>query len=230
MRLLAIDTSGRALSAALAEDGEVIASFGVDEGKNHSLTLLPNLQRLLQEQQLTLDQMDAFAVTIGPGSFTGLRIGLATVKAWGQALEKPLVAISTLDAAAASATTCGYAAPVLDARRNEVYTALYCDGQRLGPDRAMAPAQLAEELTQLSAPVTFSGDGVDPYRTLFAEALGANFQLPTDGNTLFFAAAAARLACAKYAAGEISDVAALVPVYLRLSEAEEKRLEALKHA
>ena len=81
MRLLAIDTSGRALSAALAEDGEVIASFGVDEGKNHSLTLLPNLQRLLQEQQLTLDQMDAFAVTIGPGSFTGLRIGLATVKA-----------------------------------------------------------------------------------------------------------------------------------------------------
>lgn len=111
MRLLAIDTSGRALSAALAEDGEVIASFGVDEGKNHSLTLLPNLQRLLQEQQLTLDQMDAFAVTIGPGSFTGLRIGLATVKAWGQALEKPLVAISTLDAAAASATICGYAAP-----------------------------------------------------------------------------------------------------------------------
>ena len=94
----------------------------------------------------------------------------------------------------------------------------------------MAPAQLAEELTQLSAPVTFSGDGVDPYRTLFAEALGANFQLPADGNTLFFAAAAARLACAKYAAGEISDVAALVPVYLRLSEAEEKRLEALKHA
>ena len=115
----------------------------------------------------------------------------------------------------------------LDARRNEVYTALYCDGQRLGPDRAIAPAQLAEELTQLSAPVTFSGDGVDPYRTLFAEALGANFQLPADGNTLFFAAAAARLAYAKYAAGEISDVAALVPVYLRYPRQKKKRLRPL---
>lgn len=230
MRLLAIDTSGRALSAALAEDGEIIASFGVDEGKNHSLTLLPHLQQLLEEQQLSLAQMDAFAVTIGPGSFTGLRIGLATVKAWGQALAKPLVAISTLDAAAQTAAAHGYAAPILDARRDEVYTALYRDGQRLTPDRAVAPQQLAQELLALGQPVTFSGDAVQPYQALFEQTLGAAFCLPADGNTLFLAAAAARLACSKYAAGQTSEVAALVPVYLRLSEAEEKRLEALKDA
>lgn len=227
MRLLAIDTSGRALSAALAEDGEIIAAFGTDEGKNHSLTLLPRLERLLEEQRLRLAQLDAFAVTVGPGSFTGLRIGLATVKAWGQALGKPLIAVSTLDAAAASSE--GYAAPLLDARRDEVYTALYRGGRRRTPDRAVAPVQLAEELAALRQPVVFSGDGLRPYQQLFQQALGDNFRLPEDGNTLFFAAAAARLACAKYAAGEFADTAALVPVYLRLSEAEEKRLEALQH-
>ena len=230
MRLLAIDTSGRAVSAAVAEDGEVIASFGVDEGKNHSLTLLPRLQQLLAEQKLTLAEMDAFAVTVGPGSFTGLRIGLATVKAWGQALDKPLVAVSTLDAVAEAANSSGEGVPLLDARRDEVYTALYRSGQRLAPDRAVAPQQLADELAGLGAPVTFSGDGVRPYADLFRERLGASFVLPADGNTLFFAAAAARLATAKYAAGEVSEPASLVPVYLRLSEAEEKRLEAQRHA
>ncbi|MBQ1501313.1 MAG: tRNA (adenosine(37)-N6)-threonylcarbamoyltransferase complex dimerization subunit type 1 TsaB [Firmicutes bacterium] len=230
MRLLAIDTSGYALSGAIAEEGEVIGSFGADTGKNHSLELLPLLSELLAEKGLALADMDAFAVTVGPGSFTGLRIGLATVKAWCQALAKPLIAVSSLDAMAAAAGGEGYTAPVFDARRNELYTALYRDGKRLTPDRAVAPGVLGGELAALDAPVTVAGDGLRNYADELKAALGDNFRLPADGNYLFMAAAAARLACVKYAADEFADVNSLIPVYLRLSEAEEKRLEALKNA
>lgn len=228
MKLLAIDTSGHALSAAIVEDGEILGSFGMDTGKNHSLELLPLLKELLQEKKLTLADMDAFAATIGPGSFTGLRIGLATLKAWGQALEKPLLGISSLDAMADTAANDGYVAPIFDARRNEVYTALYHEGKRLSPDRAISPQALAEELAGLEKPVVFAGDGLKNYSSLFKETLGERFFLPRHGNTLYMAEAAAKLALAKFIANDFDPTAVLLPVYLRLSEAEEKRLEAQK--
>lgn len=230
MKLLAIDTSGFALSAAIADNGDIIGSFGSRSGKNHSLELLPGLDQLLGQKGLSLGDMDAFAVTVGPGSFTGLRIGLATAKAWCQALDKPLISVSSLDAMAATATDSGYAAPVFDARRNEFYTALYRDGRRLTADRAISPAELTAELQKLGEPVCFAGDGLLSYGEQLKEALGEAFRLPAHGNTLYMAGAAAQLACAKYAEGEFADVAGLTPVYLRLSEAEEKRLEAEKNA
>jgi tRNA threonylcarbamoyladenosine biosynthesis protein TsaB len=226
MKLLAIDTSGRALSAAIAEPGRIIGSLGHDTGRNHSLELLPSLAALLAEKGLSLAYMDAFAVTIGPGSFTGLRIGIATVKAWAQALQKPLIGISSLDAMAHSAGKEGYVAPVFDARRDEVYTALYLDGRRISADRAMAPELLAEQLAALQAPVMMTGDGLRSYGDVFRAALAEHFLLPADGNTLFMAAAAAELATDSYARGEFVAANQLLPVYLRLSEAEEKRLEA----
>ena len=227
MRLLAIDTSGRALSAALAEDGEVIASFGVDEGKNHSLTLLPNLQRLLQEQQLTLDQMDAFAGDHWAGEFhmrPPYRVGALPLRLGDKLWKNPwwlsplLMLLRLLPLLAVMQHRCSTHGVMRSIQRFTVM------GRDWGLTALWLRQQLAEELTQLSAPVTFSGDGVDPYRTLFAEALGAGFQLPADGNTLFFAAAAARLACAKYAAGEISDVAALVPVISALIRGRRKKI------
>lgn len=230
MKLLAIDTSGRALSAAIFAAGEVLATGGVDSGRNHSLELLPLVRDLLRQCRLDLADFDVFAVTIGPGSFTGLRIGLATVKAWGQALEKPLVGVSTLDAVAATAATDAacrdYIAPVCDARRNEVYTALYGNGARLSPDRAVPPQLLAAELAALGQKVILCGDALPLYQPLFEQSLGENFLLPEQGNNLFFAAAAARLAAERYAAGQVAEPAELLPVYLRLSEAEQKRLEA----
>jgi tRNA threonylcarbamoyladenosine biosynthesis protein TsaB len=230
MKLLAIDTSGQALSAALFAAGEVLAAAGINSGRNHSLELLPLVRELLQQYQLSFTDFDVFAATIGPGSFTGLRIGLATVKAWGQACNKPLVGVSTLDAIACTAMVDNdkqvYVAPVCDARRNEVYTALYRGGKRLGPDRAVAPAQLAGELAALGEPVVLSGDALPLYQLLFEQQLAANFRLPVLGNNLFYAAAVARLAAAQYAAGQVTEPASLLPVYLRLSEAEEKRLEA----
>jgi len=233
MKLLAIDTSGRALSAAIYAAGEVLASGGVDSGRNHSLELLPLVDDLLRQNQLTFADFDVFAVTVGPGSFTGLRIGLATVKAWGQACGKSLVGVSTLDAIAATAAESrsrDYIAPICDARRNEVYTALYRGGERLSPDRAISPEALAKELARLDQPVMLAGDALAAYQPLFERQLKEKFRLPAQGNQLFFAAAAARLAAAKYLAGEGVDPAALLPVYLRLSEAEEKRLEAGRRA
>lgn len=230
MKLLAIDTSGHALSAAIAENGAVIGSFGADTGKNHSLELLPLLDKLLKEKSLKLGDMDAFAVTAGPGSFTGLRIGLATVKAWCQSLDKPLIAVSSLDAMAAAAGDSGYVAPIFDARRNELYTALYLDGKRLTPDRAVAPDVLGRELVALQKPVIFAGDGLRSYGDELKEMLGSAFCLPSHGNTLFMAEAASLLACEKYGKGEFAEVNTLTPVYLRLSEAEEKRLEAERNA
>lgn len=234
MKLLAIDTSGRALSAAIFAAGEVLAGGGVDSGRNHSLELLPLVDDLLRQNQLTFADFDAFAVTVGPGSFTGLRIGLATVKAWGQALGKCLISVSTLDAIAAAARahsgSAEYIAPICDARRNEVYTALYCGGERLSADRAVSPEALARELARLDQPVVLAGDALASYQPLFEQELKENFRLPAQGNQLFFAAAAARLAAAKYQAGAVVEPAALLPVYLRLSEAEEKRLEAERRA
>jgi len=219
MKLLAIDTSGHALSAAIVVNGLIHGSFGADTGKNHSLQLLPLLIDLLRQKSLALADMDAFAATVGPGSFTGLRIGLATIKAWAQALDKPLIGVSSLDAMARTAASKGYVAPIFDARRNEVYTALYHNGKRLSPDRAVLPKILAAELAQLAAPVTFAGDGLKTYTGLFQNTLGEHFCLPDHGNTLFMAEAAALLAAAKFTAGQFDSIAALLPVYLRLSEA-----------
>ncbi|NLF80577.1 MAG: tRNA (adenosine(37)-N6)-threonylcarbamoyltransferase complex dimerization subunit type 1 TsaB [Clostridia bacterium] len=234
MKLLAIDTSGRALSAAIFAEGEVLASGGVDSGRNHSLELLPLVDDLLRHNHLTFADFDAFAATVGPGSFTGLRIGLATVKAWGQACGKPLVGVSTLDAIAATAAggaeAADYIAPICDARRNEVYTALYRGGERLSPDRAVGPDTLARELARLNQPVLLAGDALLTYEPLLRRELKDNFRLPAQGNQLFFAAAAARLAAVQYLAGAVVEPAALLPVYLRLSEAEEKRLEAERRA
>ncbi len=225
MKLLAIDTSGTALSAAIAEDGQIIACFGLDSGKNHSLELLPCLQQLLAENQLALAEMDAFAVTIGPGSFTGLRIGIATVKAFAHALDKPLIGVSSLDAMAQTAGETGYVAPIFDARRDQVYTALFADGKRLSPDRAIAPQALAEELAAIGEKIVFTGDGLKSGRAIFAQSLADKFCLPSHGNTLFMAEAAALLATEKFAQANFTPISALVPLYLRLSEAEEKRLE-----
>ena len=229
MKLLAIDTSGHALSAAIAENDVIIGSFGADSGKNHSLELLPKLELLLEDKDLSLSDIDVFAVTIGPGSFTGLRIGLATLKAWSQAFAKPLIGISSLDAMAKTANQNGYVVPIFDARRNEVYCAIYFDGRRLSPDRAVEPEALAQELAKIKESIVFCGDGLKFSTKIFQKALGENFNLPNHGNTLFMAEATAKLAYERYKAGEFDDSASLVPIYLRLSEAEEKRLEADKN-
>ena len=120
MKVLAIDTATKAASAAIVDSSGVIGEIGLNIGKTHSQKFLPAVQQLLSLCDLELSQMDGFAVTIGPGSFTGVRIGLATAKAWGYSLHKPLIGINTLDALSGNGD-CSYICPILDARRNEFY-------------------------------------------------------------------------------------------------------------
>lgn len=236
MKLLAIDTSGTALSAAIAEesgaDVRIVGSFGLNTGLNHSVELLPKLQELLQEKQLQLADMDAFAVTIGPGSFTGLRIGCATVKAWAHALAKPLISVSSLQACAKSVAEKGLICPLFDARRNEVYTALFENGKRLWQDMACSPEDLAEKLHALNRPVVPAGGGWLSYGILLQELLPGLF-LPQEQSierSLYLAEAAALLAAEKFRQQDFTAPQELLPTYLRLSEAEEKLQQREKEA
>ena len=229
MICLAIDVSGRALSGAIAarDSGSprIVGEFCLDTGKNHSLALLPMTEALLQNCHLKLADMEAFAVTVGPGSFTGLRIGLATVKAWCDALAKPALAVSSLDAMARAIDRPGLVCPVFDARRSEVYAALFQDGRRLTPDLALAPQKLCDELDKYDGPVTFGGDGLGPWEGELRARLGPRFQAVAPERRLNMASAAAMIALDKLLRGETDDAASLTPVYLRLSEAEEKLLQ-----
>ncbi len=219
-KILALDTATRAASAAVAADGALMAEFALDVGLTHSQTFLPMLASLLEAAGLSLHEMDALAVTVGPGSFTGLRIGVASAKALAEAEGLAIVPVTTLDALAELARPLGgFCAPILDARRGEVYTALYRDGERQSEYRALSLDAWLEELGALSAPVAFCGDGVRACRDKLS-AWSAARLLPED-YSIRLAAGAASLAFQRQALPPEE----LQPFYLRRSEAERKREE-----
>lgn len=228
MSILAIDTATSSLSAAIADQKHIIAQFALDVGKTHSACFLPMLDSMLANSGLKISDMDAIAVTVGPGSFTGLRIGVATAKAWGQLLDIPILAVNSLEAMAEATGSEGLVCPIFDARRDEVYTALFDNHQRLSPDRAISPHQLAGELFSYNKPVLMAGDGLRNYQQIMADVLGDKLQLAAEPVRYVMAAAAAIIGQKKYARGEFTNPALLQPVYLRLSEAEERKLALQK--
>ena len=164
MRVLALETSAKACSAAVTEDGRVLASAFQCTGLTHSRTLMPMVEAMLKNAELVLADCDAVAVANGPGSFTGIRIGVSAAKGLAFSIEKPAVGVSTLEAMARNvAMVDGLVVCAMDARRQQVYNALFeaKDGSltRLTPDRAIALAELAEELKGNSRPITVVGDG-----------------------------------------------------------------------
>ncbi|MGI5892126.1 MAG: tRNA (adenosine(37)-N6)-threonylcarbamoyltransferase complex dimerization subunit type 1 TsaB [Bacillota bacterium] len=223
MFILAIDTAGKTSSVALVDESSVVARIGLDLGKTHSQKLLPMVDALLQLAEISLADLDAVAVTVGPGSFTGLRIGLATVKAWSQALQLPLVAVGTLEAAAVAVSGEGYVCPIFDARKNQVYCALFKDGQQIWPAQAVSPQQLAQRLASLAGPILFCGDAVGIYDDIFAAGLGDNFRPDAEDKRFFLAEGAALLARERYQSGQTLLPEQIEPFYLRRSEAEVKR-------
>lgn len=226
MLILTIDTSGKTVSAALIDEKCILARIGLDLGKTHSQKLLPLVDSLLHLAERSLADLSAVAVTIGPGSFTGLRIGLATVKAWAQALSLPIVAVGTLEAAAKAAADEGYICPILDARKNQVYCALFQDGRQLWQPDALAPQELAKKLCRLQAPVLFCGDAVGVYDQIFADILRENFRPAAENKRFFLAEGAALLARERYMQNNVLTATEIEPFYLRRSEAEVKILAA----
>ena len=229
MRILALDSSGLVASVAVVEDGavddQVIAEYTVNYKKTHSQTLLPMLDEIVKMTELDLHTVDAIAVAGGPGSFTGLRIGSATAKGLGLALEKPLIHIPTLEGLAYN--LCGIAdvvCPIMDARRGQVYAGIYeFDGQKL---------HILEDLKKYlkeGRRVTFLGDGVPVHKTKIKEEI-----LPGEAVTFApanmnrqRAASVGTLGMQYYKEGKIETAMEHEPDYLRVSQAERERKERL---
>ena len=232
MLILAFETSAKAASVALTENGKLLGESYQNTGLTHSQTLMVMAEDLLKQCGKTVNDLNAVAVAEGPGSFTGVRIGVAAAKgfAWGR--EIPCYGVSTLEAMAVSLGVYeGHVCACMDARRSQVYNAIFlADGAaplRLTEDRAISLAELKTELEHIDGPIFLVGDGAGlTYRTLAPEI--PNLILPPDHRMHQRAVGVALLAENKALSGEPGDAAALQPNYLRLSQAERERMEKCK--
>ncbi len=227
MLILAFESSAKPASVALMRDGQLLSQYFQCSALTHSRTLLPMAEDMLKNAELSIEDVDMFAVAHGPGSFTGIRIGVSTVKGLAWASNKPCTGVSTLEAMAWNGTAAGgYVCPVMDARRSQVYNAIFeiKDGKpcRLTQDRPIALNELAEEVKKLGAPVLLVGDGIEITKAYF------------DANSVPCVAAAENIRwqsawgvamAAKDRMPQSADE--LLPVYLRLSQAERERQERL---
>lgn len=228
MRILALEASAKSVSVAVTENGTLLAQAYQDRGLTHSVTLMPLLDGMLKTAGLTLDDMDIIAVAQGPGSFTGIRIGVSAAKglAWAKAL--PCCGVSTLEAMAYGVTDFeGVVVGAMDARRQQVYNALFRteNGRvtRLCADRAVAMELVAEELAAMPEPKLIVGDGaVLLYDFLQKAGIGCRLTSPLHRQQ---SAAGVALAAEHLAVqGLTCSAQELQPVYLRLSQAERERL------
>lgn len=227
MKILALESSAKAASCAVLCDGELLASAWQATGLTHSRTLLPMVEDMLQNSELTIQDMDAIAVAAGPGSFTGLRIGAAAVKGLAWAAEKPCIPVSTLEAMAwPLAHLEGNIVCAMDARRQQIYNAVFLakggELKRLREDRAISLEEAAADLAELDGPMTIVGDGAGLCFD-FLTGRGIECQLAPVHLRLQSAAGVALAASRRWPEGGVSPQA-LTPVYLRLSQAERERL------
>lgn len=232
MRILAIEASGPVAGCALWEDGTLTAEYSVQYKKKHSQSLVPMLDEMREMIDLDLSGIDFIAVTSGPGSFTGLRIGAATVKGLGLALDKPVLPVPTVDSLACNLYgTDRLICPLMDARRQQVYTGIYenRDGLNvLHPQCVTALADIAEELNKLRREVIFLGDGVPVNEKLLAELMKVPYLLaPAHLNRQRAAATAVRAAQIYEEKGQEALVSSddFRPEYLRVPQAEREHGE-----
>ena len=229
MRILALDSCSRAGGAAVVCDGRPMGSMTLDCGYTHSETLLVCADNLLSGLHMTLQDMDAIAVTVGPGSFTGIRIGLSTAKGLAMAAELPLLPVSSLLALSYNIPCFdGIVAPCMDARRAQVYNAVFSveDGKllRLSEDRAISIEELGAELKNLEKAIFLVGDGAELCYNTLRVSIPALCLLPEHLRGQH-ASGTALAAQAKIDAGEPGSGLELIPSYLRLSQAERTRIE-----
>ena len=226
MITLAVDTSVTTTSVALLEDDDIRAELFIHTGRNHAEVLLPAIERLLASVGIEKTQIDLFAVTVGPGSFTGLRVGISTVKGLAFVLQKPVVGVCTLDALVlnvAHADTRVTICPMVDAGRGEVYTALYLPS---GPDtyeKTLQECVVRPDgfLGAISGEVVFLGGGAEKYRTLINDVLPGRSSFAPSRFNHVRACAVGIVGRKRFCNSDISDIITLTPDYLRASYATE---------
>lgn len=245
MRVLAIDSSGMTATVAVVEDTQTIAEYTVNFKKTHSQTLLPMIDTMGKMIELELKSIDAIAVAGGPGSFTGLRIGSATAKGLGLALEKPLIHVPTVDGLAYNLYGCqDIICPIMDARRKQVYTGMYTFARRelegsketelvldvLEAQNASPIDELIERLNIHGRPVVFLGDGVPVYQDVIREKMRVPFSFAPASANRQRAAVVGALGIQYYKEGKFETAMEHQPDYLRVSQAERERAEKERKA
>lgn len=230
MRILGLDSSGLVASVALVEDDNMLAEYTVNYKKTHSQTLLPMLDEIAKMIELDLNTIDAIAISGGPGSFTGLRIGSATAKGLGLALKKPLIQIPTVDGLAYNLYGCkDIVCPLMDARRNQTYTGLYQFDTKgmcvLEPQCAVGIDEIIAKVNDLGKAVVFLGDGVPVFRDYIRENCKVPYTFAPAHMNKQRAGAIAALGEIYYQTGKVQTAEEHRPDYLRLSQAERERME-----
>lgn len=232
MRILSIDSSATAASAALVDDEKVLGEFYINTSLTHSQTLMPMIDNVFRCTRTDLNSVDLFAVSAGPGSFTGIRIGVASIKGLAMAQNKPCVGVSTLEAIARNlehleCTICA----VMDARCGQVYNAIFKAHsgslERVTPDRALSIADLAQECEDDTNPIFLVGDGAKLcYNS--EQFIKCSAVLPPEPLLYQRACGVAKSALLVYKQGGVVTPAALMPIYLRLPQAERELKKRLK--
>lgn len=239
MKILGLDSSGLVAGVAIVEDDLLLAEYNVNYKKTHSQTLLPMLDEVRRMIELDMESIDAIAIASGPGSFTGLRIGSATAKGLGMALDKPLVEVPTLEGLAYNLWgTSSLVCPLIDARRNQVYTGIY-EFTREGnlnivePQMAVDISIIIERINAIGSEqagrgVIFLGDGVPVYRNILEEQVKIPYSFAPAGKNRQCAGSIAALGAVYYAKGRTVTAVEHQPEYLRQSQAERELAERQK--
>jgi tRNA threonylcarbamoyladenosine biosynthesis protein TsaB len=231
MRVLGIDTSTSCGSIGLIEDERFLCEYSLEGKASHSERVLKTIDRVLEDSGISIGDIDGFAVSVGPGSFTGLRIGVSAAKGLAFATGKPVGGVSTLDALAQNVRYCPYLiCPVLDARKGEVYAALYRNTGKeglikLAPEIAIKPADFLERINENTL---FLGNGVYPYCDLIRHELGGMAHIALSPFNFIHGSIVAQLGRQNLEKGEYLDLEGFTPQYLRKSEAELTWKEKMK--
>lgn len=227
MKVLALETSSMVASAAIINEDKLLAEFTINNQKTHSQMLMPIVEQVIDRLNLTPYDIDVFAVSSGPGSFTGIRIGVATVKSLAQALNKPVVGVSGLDGLAFNMVHFnGVICPMMDARNGQVYTALYRSNgveiEMLENYMAIRVVDLAALLLRAGETVMFCGEGAHIHKDLLTKELGERAKFAQSSFMFQKASSIAVLALKKANLNELLNYNELQPYYLRKSQAEQK--------
>ncbi len=230
MKILGIDSSGLVATVALQSDDILVGEYTIHNKKTHSQTLLPMIRDMLAMAEVSVEELDAIAVAAGPGSFTGLRIGAATAKGLGQALNIPLVAVPALEGLAYNLTGAdALVCPLMDARRNQVYYGIYDVSAELPvtiEKQAAAPIEfVAKKVCEIGREVIFVGDGVPVFAGYLEKTLDVPYRFGADSVRYQRASSVAALGKKYKEQGKGMPAEKFAPVYLRLSQAERERME-----
>ncbi len=221
MKILSIDSTSITASVSITENDDILAEKFINNGLTHSQTLMPMVEEVIAESKISIKDIDLFAVTNGPGSFTGVRIGISSVKGMADALNKPCLAVSTLEAIAYPLKNEDViACAVMDARCNQVYCAIFDNGNRVCDDKAILIDELGEELKQYNKKIVFIGDGAVLCYDKLQDVL-KDVDIADDNIRYVRASSIGFLAEEKISRGEKTIKSAeLLPFYLRLPQAE----------